>query len=234
VLFSCLIGLAGCPSPSSSSAAGGSSPSVLGGSPSPTPSGCFTTAYVRPDHKPLAVTHAVLTSAQLPSPVIPDPDVDIDSARPPGDDPDVQQSWADNGIQNAGSVPKPQAGLPPTEANLLEESNGVVAKEDTTLLTDDLNDLASDQDYGEQICEALKYVSNLITLGTINPNDPTAVADAIESLTSSTDPYAPDNLASAISDAYDQFEQAFPQCSSGLDTIQWIIGQLQNLFCGNG
>jgi hypothetical protein len=236
VLSLCLIGLTSC----SSSPGGGAGPEpsgvVGGGSGALPPSspGCFTTAYVRGEHKSLTAKQPVLVSAQLPDPVIPDPDVYIDSERQTAED---QQSWANTGIDNAHSVAVEaplQEGLEPTHANLVQESKGVVATEDSTLLTDDLSDLSTDPDYGDQMCKALDFLDTLISAGTINPNDPNAVADAVLSLKSSTDPYAPNDLASAIKDAYDKFQQAFPQCSSGLDTVKWIIEQIQNLFCGAG
>jgi hypothetical protein len=52
-------------------------------------------------------------------------------------------------------------------------------------------------------------------------------------LTSSTDP-APNDMAGAIIDGYNKFQQTFPQCNSVLDTITWIIDQIHELFCGAG
>lgn len=128
-----------------------------------------------------------------------------------------------------------QDGLAPTEANLLHESQGVVARESKTLFDDNLvyTELDDDPDYGHQMCEALDYLDSLIKIGTLKPNDPKEVADILTSLQSNTDP-APKDLTNIVDDAYNIIQNAFPQCNSTLNTVQWIIEQMENLFCGPG
>ena len=111
-----------------------------------------------------------------------------------------------------------QDGLAPTEANLLHESQGVVARESKTLFDDDLvyTELDDDPDYGHQMCEALDYLDSLIKIGTLKPNDPKEVADILTSLQSNTDP-APKDLTNIVDDAYNIIQNAFPQCNSTLE-----------------
>lgn len=110
-----------------------------------------------------------------------------------------------------------------------------MARESKALFDDDLFYIGIDRDYdyGKQMCEALDYIDHLITIGTIGPNDPKAVHDVLASLNSSTDP-APDDLSDIANNAYNIIQNAFPQCNSNLDTVQWIIEQMENLFCGSG
>jgi hypothetical protein len=231
VLVLCVIGLTGCPGPSSSSAAGPPLSSVLGGSPTSTSTqGCFTTAYVRRDRGSPAGGQAVLAAAQFPSWDVPDPDVNIDTTRQEDED---QQTWANDGIDNARSVAVPSTALAPSKANLLKEANGVVATEDTTLLTDDVNNLATDPDYGDQICQALGLLDNAIQAFTVDPNNLPQVVHFLKGLTTSANPSAPDDLAGAFSDAVLKFEGTFPGCGGILDTTEWLISQLESLFCPN-
>jgi hypothetical protein len=221
-------GLTGCSSPSSSSA-GPPLSSVLGGSPTATSTqGCFTSAYVRRNRGAPAGGQAVLTAAQSPSWDVPDPDVNIDSTRQEDGD---QQTWANDGIDNARSVLVPSAELAPTHANLLTEANGVIATEDTTLLTDDLDNLVTDPAYGDQICQALSLLDNAIQAFTVNPNNLPQVVSYLKGLTTSDDPSAPGDLAKAFSDAVLKFESTFPGCGGVLDTTQWLIEQISSLFC---
>jgi hypothetical protein len=187
-----------------------------------------------------AARRPVLASAQFPDPVeVPDPDIDIDGERPPDSDIPGQETWANQGMTNAERLAKllapQQEGLTPTDANLLHESQGVVARESKTLFDDDLvyTELDDDPDYGHQMCEALDYLDSLIKIGTLKPNDPKEVADILSSLGSDTDP-APKDLTSIVDDAFNVMQIAFPQCNSTLDTVQWIIEQMENLFCGPG
>lgn len=230
VLFLCLTGLAGCSS-SPSSVAGAAPSSVLGGSASPSPSGCFTTGYLHRDHKSLTAGQPVLASAQLVDP-IPDPDIDIDLDPQAYQD---QETWAQAEKEQASSLEvPPQVGLQPTEANLQSVANGVVAREDKTLSAEDVIDYLAGDDFADQMCKLATALDNGITAGTLNPNNPIQFADALMSLTSSADPYAPDALAGVVKDTYNLFQNAFPQCNSVLSTVQWIIEQVEALFCGTG
>ena len=128
----------------------------------------------------------------------------------------------------------PQVGLQPSEANLQSVANGVVAREDKTLSAEDVIDYLAGDDFRDQMCELATALDKGITAGTLNPNNPIQFADALMRLTSSTDPYAPDALASVVKDTYNLFQNAFPQCNSVLSTVQWIIEQVEALFCGTG
>jgi hypothetical protein len=174
----------------------------------------------------------VLASAQFVDPIdIPDPGVDIDSTYQADEN---ERNWADDGISNAKQVELtwPQEdGLQPTNANLLYESDAIVAAEDKTALAESIIDFFADNDFAEQMCDVLSYADTLIRAATFNPNDPTQVAEAIESLQSSDGPYAPGVVAAGIKSTYMLFEQAFPQCNSTIGSIKWIIEQFQQLFC---
>jgi hypothetical protein len=195
---------------------------------------------VHGDHGSLPAGQPVLASAQFPSPVeVPDPDIDIDGERPPDSDQPGQESWANQGVDNAERLIKlltpQQDGLAPTEVNLMHESQEAVAQESKTVFDDDLYYIEhdSDYDYGQQMCKALDYIDALIKIGTLRPNDPKSVADVLMSLESSTDP-APANMIDIVNNTYNLFQAAFPQCNSSIDTVQWIIEQMENLFCGSG
>ncbi len=183
-------------------------------------------------HKSLTGGQPVLASAQFVDPIdIPDPDVDIDSTYNTDDN---DRTWADDGISNAKKVELtwPQEdGLQPTKANLLYESDAVVATEDKTALAESLIDFFADKDFAEHMCDVLSHADALISAVTFNPNDPTQVADAIESLKSTDGPYAPGVVAAGVKSTYMLFQQAFPQCNSTIGSIKWIIEQFQQLFC---
>ncbi len=110
-----------------------------------------------------------------------------------------------------------------------------MARESEDLLDDDFVDteLGDDPDYGHQMCEALDYLDKLFKIGTLKPNDPTEVADILTSLESPADP-APKDLIATVNNAFGLFQMTFPQCDSTLDTVQWFIEQMENLFCGSG
>ncbi|HEY6310878.1 MAG TPA: hypothetical protein VIY52_08735 [Streptosporangiaceae bacterium] len=196
---------------------------------------------MRRDHRSLTAGQPVLASAQLPDPVpvdIPPPDVDIDRTYQADESQQDEGTWAVKGINNAESVEstKPQQdGLEPTKANLLYESDSVVATEDKAALDEyDVYYLFADKDMDAHICDVLNYADTLISASTFNPNDPSQVADALLSLKSSDGPYAPGVVASALKNTYMLFQQAFPQCNSIIESIQWIIEQLHKLFCPSG
>lgn len=170
----------------------------------------------------------VLTAARAPAWEVPEPDVNIDTTRQEGED---QQTWADDGIHNASSVRAPQAGLAPTEANLVTESNEVVATEDSTLLNEDLNALGTDPSFGDEICSTLDVVNKAIQAATIDPNNVPQVVSYVQSLTFSDGSQAPADLGKVISDAATKFNSAFPDCGSTLETVQWVIEQIEKLFC---
>jgi hypothetical protein len=174
----------------------------------------------------------VLASAQFVDPIdIPPPDVDIDSTYQAGDN---DRNWANDGISNAKKVELtwPQEdGLQPTNANLLHESDAIVATEDKTALAESIIDFFADKDFAEHMCDVLTYADTLISAVTFNPNDPGQVADAIEKLKSSDGPYAPGVVAAGVQSTYMLFEQAFPQCNSTIGSIKWIIEQFRQLFC---
>jgi hypothetical protein len=165
---------------------------------------------------------------------VPPPDIDIDSTYQADESQQDEHTWAETGISKAQQVEltsPQQDGLQPTKANLLYESDSAVATEDKTALAEYTLDFFADKDIATHICDVLTYADTLINASTFNPNDPGQVADALESLKSSDGPYAPDVVAQAVKSTYMLFKQAFPQCNSIIGSIQWIIEQLQKLFC---
>jgi hypothetical protein len=183
---------------------------------------------VRRDRGSPTSGQAVLVSAQSPGWDVPDPDVNIDNTRQENED---QQSWANDGIDNARSVPLPSAALAPDKADLLKEANGVVATEDSTLLSDDLENLGTDPDYADQICQALGLLDNAIQAFIVDPANLPQVVSFLKGLTTSDNPSAPDDLAGTFSDAVLKFESTFPGCGGILDTTEWLISQVESLFC---
>lgn len=157
----------------------------------------------------------------------PEPHPIDDFSRPLETDLGQQHDWANQGVQNADSNPidLPQGSLEPTQANLQSESNAVVYKEELTLLTDDYNSV--DSSYGAEICDAIGKVQSSLS----NLNDLNQVVNYLQQLASSNGTQAPNDLASTIQDATQQFEQTFGQCINDLSVPQWILEEIQKLFC---
>ncbi len=228
-------GSPGSGSPGSGSGSPGSgSPGSGSGSP-----GCFTSAFVHPGPKSPKAPKTVLAAAQLPSPVIPDPDVYIDSERQADEN---QQDWANKGIDNARSVIaeyQQQGNLGPTEQHLQTESKVVVAQEDSTLFKEDLDALGSDPSFSDQICSALSSLESNVTSYTTaldHLNKALTYLNSIEFTNGTQAPstLVPKDLANVIQDTYNEFQQTIGSCMDTLDTTQWIIQQIQKLFCPAG
>ena len=245
-LLVCLTGLAGCGSsgnaefnagvnagngnPGSGSSPGSDSSPGSGG-----PSGCFSTAFMRPAHRSHPANQPDLASARLasfeaPLPIIPRPESNFDEVRPAGEDLQRQTDWAHNGLDYEQSHPvEMPASLPATQENLQIEANAVIRTEETTLITDDLNALNSgDSGYAAEICRAIagldRYISNL--------NDLNQVVTYLQQLASYDNSQAPNDLAGVAQDTFNKFEQVFGPCVADLNSTQWIIQFFQSLFCG--
>ena len=217
------LGVAGSP--------GGSPGSPGAGSPS---SSCDSAEYRYHGRASLTTGQPVLAAIQRPDPVvIPDPDVDIvNEARPEDENPDDQENWANKENVFAQSVADNQSQNPP---DLQTVSNEVSADEVASLLDDDLKALdAGDGDYAAYLCKsiddlnekfgnALDYYSNL-----------TYIVDYLNALAVIYNSSAPKNLATAINNAQNGFQQALGTCVDNLDTIHWIIEQIQKIFCNEG
>jgi hypothetical protein len=227
VLSLCLIA-SGCGSASSgNSPGGGGSPGAAG---SPT-SSCAAAAYRYHSRASLTAGQPVLAAIQLPDPVeIPPPDVDIiDEARPEGENPDQQETWATKENTFAQSVANNQS---QNQVTLQSVSDEVSADEVSSLLGDDLDALDSGNGgYDEDMCDSindliehfgqyLDYLDNL--------ND---VVNYLNSLTAPNGTTAPGDLAGAIQDATTKFQQNLGSCVDDLDTIKWIVDQIQDIFC---
>jgi hypothetical protein len=224
----CLIWLAGCGSSSSNSDynAGGSDNNA-GNVNAPPSSGCFLTGLVRPGHKSRSAKQLVLASALVPMPIVPVEHPIDDFSRPTETDLGQQHDWANEGVQNANSdrIELPQGSLDATQANLQSESNAVAYKEELTLLTDDAD--SQDPSYGAEICDAIERVQSAIS----NLNDLNQVINYLQQLASNNNTQAPNDLANVIQDGTQQFEQAFGQCINDLSVPQWVLEQIQTLFC---
>jgi hypothetical protein len=159
--------------------------------------------------------------------VPPEPHPIEDYSRPTETDLGEQHDWANQGVQNADSnaVELPQGSLDATQANLQSESNAVAYKEELTLLSDDYN--SQDADYGSEICDAIKSVQSSLS----NLNDLNQDVGYLQQLASNNGAQAPNDLASVIEDATRQFEQTFGQCIDDLGVPQWVLEEIQALFC---
>lgn len=218
---------------SGAAGSGGGSPGspAAAGSPS---SSCASAAYRYRGRASLTTGQPVLAAVQLPDPVdIPDPDIDlIDEARPPGENAGEQETWADREKQFSQSVADQQA---QNQADLQTVSNEVSADEVTSLLADDLTALDDGDDtYDQDVCtsiadlnekfgNALDYYSNL-----------TQVVNYLNGLANTYSNSAPSDLATVISDAQSSFQQALGTCVDNLDTIHWLVEQIQKIFCKEG
>jgi hypothetical protein len=114
-------------------------------------------------------------------------------------------------------------------------SNEVSADEVGTLLTDDLTALEEGvKEYDEDLCksinDAIEKFRNLLdycdSLGAV-----VIYLDGVGAALNSRDPV---DLATAISNAQDAFQQALGTCVQNLETIHWIIEQIANIFCDEG
>jgi hypothetical protein len=176
----------------------------------------------------------VLVSALSPIYVpVPEPDVNIDYARPAGENPEEQRSWADNGMQNVDSISAVLgSSLTLTKANLQQESDAVVRTEVGSLLTDELNHLESrDASYGAEICSAIKGVYSFVR----NLDDLNQVVSYLNNLASSYPSYGQPSgdLVTVIQDATTQYQNAFGSCVDQLNpsVTKWILQVISNLFC---
>jgi hypothetical protein len=236
VLFLCVIGLAGCPS-TSTSEAGGTSGGTVTASGSPTSSsGCFLSAYTRPAGKPGPPNQAVLTAAQFPAgfePDLPEPDIPIvDAPRPLDGDQQDEENWADDGESTAKNVPLTEGVQAATKANLQTESNGVVGREVSTLLTDDLDSLASgDPGYGADVCSSVEDLYTQFGDAMDNLDNLNQIVGYLNNLAAPNGTSAPSDLATVIEDATTQFQDAFGGCVDNFDTIKWIVDQIHYIFC---
>lgn len=239
----CLI-VSGCNSSagSSPSAAGspGGSPGSPGGSPgSPGAAGspsssCDSAAYRYDGRASLTTGQPVLAAIQLPDPVIiPDPDVDIiDEARPEDENPDEQETWATKENAFAQSVADNQS---QNQVDLQTVSNEVSADEVAPLLVDDLNALdAGNDDYDGDLCKSIGDLNEKFGNALDYYDNLTQVVDYLNGLAVIYNSSAPRDLATAINDAQNKFQQALGTCVDNLDTIHWIVEQIQKIFCDEG
>jgi hypothetical protein len=184
---------------------------------------------VRWDRGTRSDEQAVLTAAQAPGWEIPEPDNPIDTTRQEDDTQQQEQDWANQGINNAHSVQAPG-----NEPNLVAEATWVRAEEELALLTDDSNRLTADPDYGDEICQTLDLVNKAISVGEIDPKNVTATVQWMAGISFSDGSQAPKDLAAIFNNAAGIFDTTYPGCGSTLDTIEWMIEQIQALFCPTG
>jgi hypothetical protein len=115
----------------------------------------------------------------------------------------------------------------PTQENLLTVANAVKFTEQTTLFEDDLKsgDMAG---YGDEMCRAIAAVDSAIS----NLNNVSQVVSYLQQVVAPQDnTQAPNDLASVVQDAYNQFANAFESCVNDISSTQWILQEIQKLFC---
>jgi hypothetical protein len=225
----CLI-VSGCSSASPGNASQGAGSTGSPGSPGAT-SSCDSAAYRFHGRASLTAGQSVLAAIQLPDPVeIPPPDVDvINEAFPEGEDQGQQETWASEEKTFAQSVANNQS---QNQVTLQSVSDEVSADEVSSLLVADLNELDSGNGgYDADLCDSIDdlneqfghYLEQLDKL-----ND---VVNYLNTLTAPNGTTAPGDLAGAIQDATTKFQQNLGSCVDDLDTIQWIVDQIQAIFC---
>jgi hypothetical protein len=224
----CLL-VGGCSSSSSDTgAAGGGST----GSPQTT-SSCDSAAYQF--HRPAAAPpgQPVLTAVQLPDPVeIPEPIDVINEARPEDEDAGTQEAWAQKENVFAESVANDQQ---QNQQDLQTVSNEVSADEVRTLLGKDLDALdAGDGEYDTELCESIKDLNDKFGQALDYYAYLTHVTQYLNGLAVVLNSSAPKDLADAINDAQNRFQQALGTCVDNLETISWIVEQIHNIFCDEG
>jgi hypothetical protein len=236
VILACVAGVSlcliasGCSSASPGNAADGAGSPGSSGSPGAT-SSCDSAAYRF--YGPVSHTagRPVLAAIQLPDPVdIPPPDVDIiNEAFREGDDQGQQETWASKENTFAQSVANNQS---QNQVTLQSVSDEVSADEVSSLLVADLTELDSGNGgYDADLCDSIndlnkqfgQYLEQLDKL-----ND---VVNYLDTLTAPNGTTAPGDLAGAIQDATTKFQQNLGSCVDDLDTIQWIVDQIQAIFC---
>jgi hypothetical protein len=230
----CLAVLTGCGSTGGGSAGGGSAGGGAAGggagevtdSSSPTP-GCFASYVERGAPVPAAGISPRLTAARAAGAFVPPPDFAIEDPLPEGDSLSQQHDWASEGVQKADENPirPPQDTQQHTQQELQGESDVVVFIAEEGLLKDYRD--SSDPDYGAKLCSAIKTASNYLSTLSGTLNDANTVASYVRLL--GTQPS--NELASALSTAAGQFQQAFGTCSDNLDVAQWLLDLLSGLFC---
>jgi hypothetical protein len=226
--------LCGCSSASSGAAPGDSGSGEAGGSPGST-SSCDSAAYRLNGRAPVTAGRLVLAAVQLPDPVeIPDPDLDIiDEARPEGVSPDAEETWATTEAGAAQSVAAQQNQS--SNQDLQTVSNEVSADEVSTILLDDVKEIEDGRDnYDEDLCksigEAIEKFGNALDYY----DSLTQVVAYLDGLAVAYNSRAPLDMATAITDAQTRFQQALGVCVDNLETIHWIMEQIQNIFCNEG
>ena len=226
--------IGGCSSASPGAAPGDSGSGEAAGSPGST-SSCDSAAYRLNGRAPVTAGRPVLAAVQLPDPVeIPDPDVDIiDEARPEGASPDEEETWATAQASDAQSVAAQQNQS--SNQDLQTVSNEVSADEVSTLLLEDVKAIEDGHDnYGEDLCksidDAIKKFKNALDYY----DSLTQVVVYLDGLAVAYNSRAPLDMATAITDAQTRFQQALGICVDNLETIHWIMEQIQNIFCDEG
>ena len=222
----CLI-VSGCGSASSGTASAGAGSS---GSPGAT-SSCDSAAYRFHGRASLTAGQPVLAAIQLPDPVeIPPPDVDVINKALPEDEGLGQEAkWAARENAFAESVANDQSQNP---QDLQTVSNEVSADEVGTLLGHDLKALdAGNGDYDGYLCKSIDDLNKKFGHALDYYHNLTQVVDYLNGVAVIYNSSAPSDLASAINDAQNTFQQALGTCVDNLDTIQWIVDQIQAIFC---
>ncbi len=243
-VLTCATGLSFCLIVSGCSSSAGSFPNA-GGSSSGSPgspgspgaagspsSSCDSAAYQYHGRASLTTGQPVLAAIQFPDP-IPDPDVDIiNEAFPADENLGDQESWATKENAFAQSVADNQS---QNQIDLQTVSNEVSADEVASLLEDDLTALDADNgDYDSDLCKSIGDLNKKFGKALDYYNNLTQVVDYLNGLAVIYNSSAPRNLGTAISDAQNRFQQALGTCVDNLDTINWIVEQIQKIFCEEG
>jgi hypothetical protein len=217
-----------------SSASSGAAPQPGGSPGSPgTTSSCDSAAYRFHGRASLTAGQPVLAAIQLPDPVeIPPPDVDIIEEPRPEGDPDLEETWASDEASDAQSVAQQNQS---SNQDLQTVSNEVSADEVSSILIDDLGALeAGDKDYDADLCESIHDLNKKFGTALDYYDNLSQVVAYLNGIAVVYNSPAPSNLASAISDAQNRFQQALGTCVDNLETIQWIVEQIQKIFCDEG
>ena len=157
---------------------------------------------------------------------------DPNEARPEDVNPDAQETWASDGASAAQSVAQQNQSSNP---DLQTVSDEVSADEVGSLLTDDLKALdAGTEDYDADLCQSIGDAIEKFGQALDFYNNLSNVVVYFDGLAAAYNSRAPLDMANAITDAQNKFQQELGTCVDNLDTIHWIIEQIQNIFCNEG
>jgi hypothetical protein len=88
--------------------------------------------------------------------------------------------------------------------------------------------------YDEDLCKSIGKAIEKFGNALDYYDSLTQVVVYLDGLAEAYNSRAPLDMATAITDAQTRFQQALGVCVDNLETIHWIMEQIQNIFCNEG